>query len=141
MYISDKLSRKKYLGTIITYIGIASFCGLFSAVYEHFSHDVYSDSMIHLFLYPLIGGASVFAILWVTGFKYPSGAPVIVYHCGIATLTVGSCLDGIFEIYGSVSAYVIYYRIIGIMLIAVSAILCAIFRVIYSDTKTTVNSN
>lgn len=141
MFTSDKLSRKKYLGMIITYICIASFCGLFAGIYEYFSHDVYSDSMIYMFLYPLVGGAAVFTALWIAGAKYPSGAPIVIYNSGIATLTVGSCLDGVFEIYGSTSEYVIYYRIVGITLIAVSIVLYAIFRIIYSGTKVTVDSN
>jgi hypothetical protein len=35
----------------MTYLGFTLFCGLFSLIYEHFSHGVYSDYMVYLFLF------------------------------------------------------------------------------------------
>jgi hypothetical protein len=38
----------------------------------------------------------------------------------VATLTVGSILQGIVEIYGTTNQYILYYFIVGVSLLAVS---------------------
>jgi len=104
------------------YLIFAAFCGLFSAVYEHFSHGVYSPYMVWLFLFPLLGGAVPLGLL-----SFPSAPsfPVFSLHAwrsGILTLTAGSCLTGIFEIYGSSSDLVRYYWVVGILFAAAAVI-------------------
>ncbi len=47
----------------------------------------------------------------------------VVYGSGIATLTVGCCLKGVFEIYGTASPFVIYYFIIGFILSAIGILI------------------
>ena len=37
------------------YLGISAFVFIFSQVYEHFSHGVYSGFMIYAFLIPFVG--------------------------------------------------------------------------------------
>ena len=49
----DKAAVKKDL---IRYIVATAFCIVFSVIYEHFSHGVYSQFMLLMYLFPLIGG-------------------------------------------------------------------------------------
>lgn len=45
-----------------------------------------------------------------------------LYHSGIATLTVGSIIRGVLDIYGTTNQLTNYYWIVGIILIAISLI-------------------
>lgn len=81
--------------TALCYVLIALFCALFAWVYEHFSHGVWSFSMVFAFVYPLLLGALPALLLGVS----PAGAGL--WRAGIAALTVGSLLRGALEIYGT----------------------------------------
>ena len=123
MSASDIENKRRNLRVILTYTGISMFCILFSTVYEHFSHGVYSNYMIFLFLFPLLGGAIPYSALAL--FKktpYPGRMEKSLYNSGIATLSVGSCLSGVLEIYGTTSAYIPVYWIAGCILLAVSLV-------------------
>lgn len=99
---------------MLTYLGAALFCGIFSLVYEHFSHGVYSGFMVFLFLFPLAGGALPFGAIRLMGARcFPGRLALNLYHSGIAALTVGSCLQGVLEIYGTTSPYMPVYWIAG----------------------------
>ena len=67
--------------TALVYLLLSLFCVLFGAVYELFSHGVYSFSMIYAFVFPLAGGALPFLLL---GFckmkKYPGGTPSLSFR-------------------------------------------------------------
>jgi MFS family permease len=105
--------------TALTYLLTALFCGLFSTVYETFSHGVYSGWMICLALFPLLGGALPFGLLWrAGGRRMPEIKAARLYHCGLATLAAGSCVSGILAIYGTASDYVRVYWYAGAALIA-----------------------
>lgn len=125
MSILDTEDKKtRALNTARVYLGIALFCGFFSFVYEHFSHGVYSDYMVYLFLFPLVGGTLAFGILWLLGGRFfPERLSLNLYNSGIAALTVGSCLEGVLEIYATTSDYMPVYWITGAALTA-SGILC-----------------
>jgi len=101
----------------------AVFCGVFSAIYEYFSHSVYSGYMIGLFLFPLLLGALPALIL--NGRGRPAVPPACrsLWSSGVATLTAGSCMTGILEIYGTGSGYLIVYWIAGLALLAAGAAL------------------
>ena len=49
------MKKKSYFIALI-YLAAASLCAAFAAVYEHFSHGVYSPFMVFAFLIPFIGG-------------------------------------------------------------------------------------
>lgn len=105
--------------TYRVYVAVTLFCCLFSYIYEKFSHGVYSDAMVYLFAYPLIGGVLVFGTLaLVTKIPWPGRIAYNLYHDGVATLTVGSCIQGVLEIYGTTSKYVVLYRYAGCLLVA-----------------------
>ena len=114
MFISAK---KRICHTACIYLGLTAFCGLFSLVYEHFSHQVYSSYMVYLFLFPLLGGVLPFFLLpLIPSARFPSLPARYAYHSGLAALTVGSCLSGIFEIYGIIVPLVKLYWIVGLCL-------------------------
>lgn len=105
------------------YVCIALFCGLFSAVYEHFSHGVSSNHMVWLFAFPLFLGALPYALIALSKrLPMPLQKAADVWDCGITTLAVGSCVTGVFEIYGTTSDYTAAYWPVGLGLLLVGAI-------------------
>lgn len=108
LYISD---TDRWARTAFAYLLASLGCALFGAVYERFSHEVYSFFMLYAFLFPLAGGAVPFLGLGLFA-KEPRGVHV-AYHWGIATLTLGSILCGILEIYGTANALTRWYWIAG----------------------------
>ena len=64
MYASDiELNRKRAAKTALVYLLVSLFFVLFGAVYEIYSHEVYSYYMLYAFAFPLVGGTLVFNIL------------------------------------------------------------------------------
>lgn len=55
--------QKNAVRTALLYLAATILCAVFGAVYEVFSHEVYSYYMIYAFLFPLIGGALPFFLL------------------------------------------------------------------------------
>ena len=98
--------------TACVYLAVSAFCAVFGAVYEHFSHNVYSAYMVFAFAFPLVGGALPFLILRALRVKRIA-APERLYHSGIAALTVGSIINGILEIYGTTNALSVVYWYAG----------------------------
>ena len=100
MYTSDidyeKIKTRKMS---LIYLCVTMFCGLFSAVYEYFSHGVDSNFMIFLYMIPLITGVLPYAAAGFIDFlPSPSAVSRRVYNCGVATLSLGCCLNGVLEI-------------------------------------------
>lgn len=114
MFISDTDSDKKTNSRItIVYLAVTAFCGFFSSIYGKFSHGVSSDYMVFLCLIPFCAGVLPYLALKLFGLKAPVPLTRHLYNCGVATLCVGSCLKGVFEIYGSRCIYVTYYFYVG----------------------------
>lgn len=115
MSTSGLKSGKERAGrTASVYLEAAVFCGLFSSIYESFSHGVYSNFMVFLFLFPLLGGALPFGVMWLLdGRGTPGRLAANLYHSGIATLALGSCMAGVLEIYGTTSEYLWIYWAVG----------------------------
>lgn len=120
LYISDiDVNKRKASHTAFVYLLIVIFCSLFGAVYELYSHEVYSFYMIYAFAFPLIGGVLPFSILnMASAPKYPNALSRNLYHSGIATLTVGSIVRGVLEIYGTMNALTEYYLPVGVSFVA-----------------------
>lgn len=113
MYISGT-DKKSYMKTACVYLAVSAFCAVFGAVYEHFSHNVYSAYMVFAFAFPLAGGALPFLVLSILNVKrFLTAAPERLYHSGIAALTVGSIINGILEIYGTTNALSVVYWYVG----------------------------
>lgn len=92
---------------------------LFGGVYELFSHGVYSYYMIYAFLVPLAGGTLPYSFLSLSRrVPSPGSAAVCLYNAGLASLTVGSLMRGILDIYGTTNRLVVIYPIAGILFLA-----------------------
>ncbi len=122
LFTSDT-NRKKSLRSSFIYIIISIFCALAGAIYEHFSHGVYSYFMIYAFLFPLAGGSLPMIILTMfPGIKYPDTVSRYSFHSGIAVLTVGSLFKGVLEIYGTTNRLMIVYWVSAAVFITTSII-------------------
>ena len=87
------------------------------AMYESFSHGVYSNHMIYAFVYPLLMGCLPYladsrGIIKKAG---PLGEALLL--ASIATLSVGSIIKGVLEIYGTSSLLTAAYPVVGILLL------------------------
>lgn len=102
----------------LIYLSVTLFCGLFSAVYEHFSFGVISNYMVYLFVFPFLGGVLPYTILGlIPGAPCATDAASRVYNSGIAALAAGSCIRGVLDIYGTSSVYLPVYWLSGVLLI------------------------
>lgn len=118
MFTSDiKPERKMYLKTAIGYLCATVFFALFGAIYESFSHGVYSFYMVYAFLYPLLGGVCPFLFITLTKktISFCSFA-LLFYHCALATMTVGSIIFGVLKIYGTDNSLVFVYPAVSVIL-------------------------
>ena len=121
MFTSDINNKNKAFKTAFVYLLISLFCAFFGAVYEIFSHGVYSYFMIYAFGFTLAGGTLPFSILALSKTKwYPNKLTYSFYHYGIATLTVGSIVRGVLDIYGTSNDLSNIYWWVGFAFILVS---------------------
>lgn len=121
MFTSD--IRKEALKKAFVYLWISIFCAFFGAVYEHFSHEVYSFYMLYAFAFPLVGGVLVWlGVGYIEAIPFPGTLSRNAWHAGIAACTLGSIYQGILEIYGTTSPYSKVYWIVGIALLFVGVV-------------------
>ena len=124
MYTSQNNNIYK---TSYRYVLCSLFVALFGAIYERFSHQVFSGYMIYAFAIPLALGAVPFLWLAKSAKPVPSGFSCCLYHSGIATLTVGCIFQGVLEIYGTTNRLIVIYPIVGGLLTA-GGILATLFH-------------
>ena len=116
------LLKRRLRRTFFVYVACAVLVGAFAQGYLLFGHGVRSAAMTWAFLYPLLGGALPFGLLWAThcGFaghgRWRLGSNL--YHAGLAALVTGSLLRGVFEIAGTGSPYLPLYTAVGVLCIA-----------------------
>jgi hypothetical protein len=115
--IHKQQRSRQTLKTAWVYLAAAAFCILFDRVYALFGHGVQSAAMSRMFLYPLLGGALMFFLQWLF---VPEPCRVRhyrllfnLYNSGLAALTVGSLLQGILEIAGTTSPYLVAFPVFG----------------------------
>ncbi|MGN0465109.1 MAG: hypothetical protein ACI4F9_02010 [Lachnospiraceae bacterium] len=126
-------SNRDMKKTAFFYLFASLFCAIFGAVYEYFSHDVFSFYMIYAFLLPLAGGVLPFLCMdFFSCKKLPNRLSCHLYHFGIATLTVGSIFQGVLEIYGTTNVLIRVYWVFGGWFLGMG-ILVYLFRVFYID--------
>ncbi len=120
MCTSGKRGRRTKKAAIV-YLIVSVLSVLFDQVYALFGHGVRSASMSMMFLYPLIGGALVFTLLWFfcpeAEYRRHSRLFFNLYNSGIAALMTGSLLKGVLDIAGTSSPYLIVYRLVGWLLL------------------------
>ena len=111
------------------YLYVSAGCLVFSMIYECFSHNVFSPFMVFAVAFPLLGGCIATELLKKLPAKHhPKRAAVTVYNWGLATLTVGSILRGVLDIYGTENPLLQYYAIVGIGLVVASLALWVLAR-------------
>ena len=96
----------------LKYLIFSIFLVIFATVYEQFSHGVYSNYLMYAFLIPLIFGFGTCIVIK----KHPSKLSNTLYNLGLITLTLGSILKGVLDIYGTTNVLIFTYLIIGIPL-------------------------
>ena len=104
----------------ITYIVFSILTMIFGIVYECFSHNVFSYFMMYAFLIPLICGGVLSFIIYTGILKCGIRISNNLYNAGIATLTIGSIIKGVLEIYGTTNVKVYLYVIVGFGLLLLS---------------------
>ena len=117
MYISDISLKRNLLGNIAG----TAFLALFGAVYELFSHEVYSYFMIYAFAIPLTLGVLIYALLLIFR-KYPGRAALNLWNSGIAAISVGCVFRGVLEIYGTTNSLCVVYPVSGLLLLTAGLI-------------------
>jgi len=112
-------SGKEIEKLVFTYLIVTLVCAGFGAVYEFFSHGVYSYYILYAFMIPFLGGTVYFYCILYFRSKIPGCIARRFQHFGILTLTVGCMVCGILEIYGTTNRLVIFYFIVGGMFLVI----------------------
>lgn len=132
MYTSD-IDRRLY-SRGMKYLIAALAAAAAGAVYEIFSHGVYSFYMIYAFMLPLAGGALPCLITAAAAGKKrrPGDAETSISAklqlASIATLTTGSFMKGALEIYGTANRLTAVYTAVGLALAASALIAFAVHQ-------------
>ena len=116
------------LKTALLHLAASALCALFDAVYERFSHEVYSYYMIYAFALPLMLGALPLLLLALRGGAFPGRTPLWLWNAGIAALTVGCILRGALDIYGTTNRLMIVYPLVGGGLMAAGVVSAFVSR-------------
>jgi len=107
--------------TVKIYVFTTLFCVAFNYIYSLFSHGVSSRYMSYAFVFSLVLGVVGFMVIgWL---NLDNRIAFNLYNAGIATLTVGSILQGIIDIAGADTAYPIYYFFVGTVFVAVAGLM------------------
>lgn len=114
----------------VRYAATAMVCGGFSAIYERLSHGVYSTYMVFLFAVPLVMGAAQSLALALARSE-PPAATRRLWACAVLTLSLGFCVAGVLEIYGTTSELVMVYWVLAPVL-AVAAVAVGLGSVLRS---------
>lgn len=112
-------SGKEIEKLVLTYLIITLVCAGFGAVYEFFSHGVYSYYMLYAFMIPFLGGTVYFYCILYFRSKIPRCIARRFQHFGLLTVTVGCMVCGILEIYGTTNYLVNIYFIVGGMFLVI----------------------
>lgn len=127
MYTLDT-KQKVLLRNALIYTIVSVFCAFAGAVYEHYSHGVYSYYMIYAFGFSLAGGVLPSLILLsMKKPKLPNTYSRYFYHSAISVFIIGSIFKGVLDIYGTGSRLLKPYLIAGIALL-ILALICVFFK-------------
>ncbi len=119
------LDIKQTMKQMVIMLGGTVFTAVFGAIYELFSHQVYSYFMIYAFAVPLALGVIPYAISLLRG-KMFTQTFASLWNRGVATLTVGSVFTGVLEIYGTTNRLICIYPAAAAVLL-LAGILSIIF--------------
>lgn len=106
--------------TAFGYLAATLLAAAFGGIYEVFSHGIWSFFMVYAFAFPLLLGALPFAWLALRKRPLPCCWACRMHHAGVATLTMGSLVEGILAIYGATNHLTRWYWLVGIGLVALA---------------------
>ena len=113
---------------MISYGVAALFCLAFSIIYEHFSHGVRSAFMELMCLFPLFGCISyVFFLIKPRHYRDVTLCRYL-FPLSIITLTMGSLISGVLEIYGTKNRLTTIYFPVGSLLFLINLIMYLVKR-------------
>lgn len=101
--------KRRFLRHARLYLLAAVLTGLFAAVYEVFSHQVYSIFMIGACLIPLLMGSLPAFLIGLLGNHFPGRPTLRLWSWAVAALTAGSLFQGVLEIYGTTNRLILVY--------------------------------
>lgn len=131
LYTSDEWSlryRRLERSGISHFLG-ALFLIFFGAVYERFSHEVYSYHMLYAFAWPLVLGVLPCLVLtFQRARRLPSLLALQCWGAGIWTLAVGSLVRGALVIYGTDHPWLWIYSVLGALLLGAGAMIYGLER-------------
>lgn len=107
--------------TAFAYLLAAVLTACFGGIYEVFSHGIWSGWMVYAFAFPLVLGALPFS--WLALHRKPLPRYIQLHHAGVATLTVGSVMEGVLAIYGTTNHLTRWYWIVGCSLLLLACTL------------------
>ncbi len=123
--MSISAERKRTLRHCRGNLLAALFTALFGAIYENYSHEVYSYFMIYAFVIPLLLGTLPLLLVGMSSKRQPGRLTLNLLNSAIATLTVGSVYMGVLVIYGTTNRLIFVYPTVGIIFL----ILCAVSHI------------
>ena len=131
------IEDKKAAGRIaFVYLAVTMLCAVLGAVYELFSHEVYSFFMIYAFAFPLCFGVFPYLIHCLFSQNPMPDAKIRFRgHAGVAALTVGSIISGVLEIYGTTNRLTILYWVLGALYLLDSVFRFLRHRRLSADSK------
>lgn len=125
MSMSEKIKFEKrvQIQAMRGYAIASAFCLVFYLIYDQFSHEVRSNYLTYLCLWPLLLGFLPSVLLQLVKRLPKPGIGVRnLYRCGVEALTVSSALRGIFDIAGNASSYQTYMMVLGGLLWAMGIV-------------------
>lgn len=105
--------RLPHGGVALRYGLAAAGSALFALVYAQFSHGVHSVFMTYMFAILLVGGVIPALVLHLAKAKPIPRFARQAWALALASLCMGSCLCGIFEIAGTGSVYLVVYPVLA----------------------------
>ena len=112
-------TERELLRHLLIMLSAAVFLALFGAIYERFSHEVYSYFMLYAFALPLVLGALPYAVLLGRG-QVINRSMLNLWDGAILTLAVGSVMRGVLDIYGTTNRLMAGYPIAAAALAVVA---------------------
>ncbi len=125
MILYTSVEKNKMLRIAFGHLLAVIFLAVFGAIYEKFSHEVYSYYMIYAFFIPLVMGVLPFMSIAVFDIRIPGINSVRLWNYGVATLAVGAVFKGVLDICGTTNRLIVVYPIVAAIFI-ISAIVIRI---------------
>ena len=127
--MSTSATDRSALPTAFACLLVSAFVAVFGAVYEYFSHGVWSAYMVYAFMVPLMLDALPFCLMALRGRSLPHRWVLNLHHAGVATLTVGCIFEGVLVIYGTTHPMTMVYWIVGPVLLLLGLLIHLFTRI------------